>query len=645
MKNGVVCFKASPKVLVAGMVALAFQAAAIERPNIIWLVSEDNSHLSLGCYAPEDPLVRTPHLDALAKRGIVFENCHAAPVCAVSRFALITGMCPTTCGPAHHHRARGNIPDWLRGSPQYLREAGYYTSNSDKTDYNSPLMDAAHMRQMWDVSGGPKANWKGRPTPETPFYSVFNYGVCHESCLFPKERAFAFPPTDPARVRVKPYQPDTPEIRADLAREYDCVAEMDRQIGEKLKELEADGLAEDTIVFYYGDNGGITARSKRFMQDNGTHVPLIVYFPPKWQHLAPAAPGSRVSAPVHFVDFPATVLALAGVPRPASMQGVPFAGDPDAKPRQFVLCTRDRMDADHDMTRAVTDGRWRYIRNFRPDIPYVEALPYTFNARGYQSWAQLAAEGKLTPRTAQFWGRKPPEELYDCVPDPHNVVNLAADAAHAQRLQVMRKWMCEQMVANRDNGLLPEGCDLEGYNASRRPGAWDAARTLDTAIMASDSDPKHVDKLMQAATDESMPVRWWAVIGLGILGPQAQGAQPLLDRLAAGDGSPYVRVAAAYALAQHGLPGKALPGLTKEALADDSPWAALAALTALCRMGEAAYPVLSELKARVPQLAQANPKPAVSEYLIQLSRRIIDVAAGRKQALVYPKAAEEVKVK
>jgi len=451
---------------------------------------------------------------------------------------------------------------------------------------------------------------------------VLNWMTNHEQVLFPEEMNFPFPAITPDQVRVKPYQPDTPEMRADLAREYNANTLMDRQIGEKLKELERDGLAENTIIFYYGDNGGITARSKRFMQDNGTHVPLIVYFPPKWQHLAPAAPGSRISAPVHFTDIPATILALAGVPRPEYMQGIPFAGDPDAKPRQFVLCTRDRMDDFHDMIRAVTDGRWRYVRNFRPDIPYVQPISYMFMARGYQSWAQLAREGKLTPQTAQFWGRKPPEELYDCETDPHNVVNLAKDPAHAERLQTMRKWMYDQMVANFDNGLLPEHHALEGYDASRRPGAWDVAKTLDAAIMASDSNPKNLDSLMQAAQNESMPVRWWAVAGLGLLKTQAESAQPLLSKLAEADPSFDVRLAAIYALSQTGHTEKALDNIRTMIQKRQSP---NSFATVLYWMGEAARPLLPDLN----EALSNSGKSPVMNY-------VLDTLEGRQQPLVYP---------
>ena len=256
-----------------------------ERPNILWLVSEDNGPF-LGCYG--DPLAHTPTLDRLASKGVLFERCFAQPVCAPSRFTLITGMYSVTCGPAEHMRAKGKIPSWLKGFPAYLRQAGYYTANNSKTDYNAPIP----MKEAWDASNQ-NAHWRNRPDAKQPFFSVFNHAVTHESCLFPEEEnKLDFPPMDPAKVRIPPYQPDTPEMRADWARYYNHLTLMDEQIADKLKEFEKDGLAENTIVFYYSDNGGVLPRSKRFLQRSGTHVPLIIYFPPKWQHLAPAAPGT-----------------------------------------------------------------------------------------------------------------------------------------------------------------------------------------------------------------------------------------------------------------------------------------------------------------------------------------------------------------
>ena len=607
------------------LVSWGAEEASKKRPNILCLVSEDNGPF-LGCYG--DPAARTPNLDALAEKGIVFESCYAMPVCAPSRFTIISGMYPATCGPAHNMRASGKIPAMLKGFPAYLRQAGYYTTNNSKTDYNAPI----NIRETWDACGK-QAEWRQRPTPETPFFSVYNHEMTHESCLFPNDkRVPRVTPTDPAKMRVRPYQPDTPEMRADLARQYDCLAEMDRQVGEKLQALEAAGLTEDTIVFYYGDNGGITPRSKRFLHASGTHVPLIAYFPSKWRHLAPAAPGARVAAPVHFVDFAATLLAVAGVERPAYMQGIPFAGVAKVTPRAYAFCSRDRMDERYDMVRSVTDGQWLYIRNFRPEIPYVEPLSYMFRARGYQSWARLAEEGKLTPATAMFWGRKPSEELYDIKADPDNTVNLAGKAEHAERLDALRQALAAQMIENSDNGLLPEGCVEEGYDASRRPGAWPVERVLATALLASANDATQLPALVRAAADESMPVRWWAAIGCAILGKRAGAAEAALKPLLT-DPSRFVRVAAADALARQGRLEIALPVL-EQAMQDlGSPWCSLQACNALDRLGEAARPLLPSIQAFAKRVAEDEKFSSPQAYPRRILGHLLDVLEGRVRPL------------
>lgn len=570
------------------LVPLQPMEAAESRPNILWLVSEDNGPY-LGCYG--EPLAHTPTLDRLAREGVLYERCFAQPVCAPSRFTLVTGTYAASSGPAQHMRAVGRPPEGLQGFPVLLRAAGYYATNSAKTDYNAPI----DPQTTWDDSSR-TAHWRKRATPSQPFFSVFNHEVTHESCLFPdQDRPLGFAPTDPARVRIPAYQPDTPEMRADWARYHDHLRLLDEQIAGRLRDLERDGLADNTIVFYYADNGGVLPRSKRFLQASGTRVPLLVYFPPKWRHLAPAAPGSRIAEPVSVVDFAPTVLSLAGVKIPSSMAGRAFAGAAKAVPNDFVFLTRDRMDERYDMMRSVVDARWLYIRNFRPDIPYVQPLDYMFKARGYRSWARLAAAGKLTPATAQFWGEKPAEELYDLERDPDNVTNLAVSPEHRATLGRMRARLRQRMVEICDNGLLPEGSALEGYAASHAPGAWLVERTFDLAVLASQRDAANLPAFIAALRDESEPIRWWAAQGCAMLGPKARPAGAALRR-AANDASGSVAVAAAEALARMGDTGAALPMLERALFNAAAPGVVLQAGNVLDRLGELARPVLPAMK-------------------------------------------------
>ena len=604
-----------------------------DHPNILWLVSEDNDCF-LGCYG--DKLARTPTLDKLASEGVLFERCYGWPVCAPSRFTLISGMYAVGHGPAHHMRAQGKIPAWLKGFPTYLRMAGYYTSNNAKTDYNSPIS----IPEAWNECGK-QGHWRKRPEPKQPFFSVFNHEVTHESCLFPeKELRLDFPATDPAQVRIPPYQPDTPEMRADWVRYYNHMKVLDEQIAAKLKALEEDGLAENTIVFYYSDNGGVLPRSKRCLQESGVHVPLIVRFPPKWQHLAPAAPGSRIKDPVSFIDFAPTVLSLAGVKIPDYMQGHAFLGPAKSAPNAPVFITRDRMDELYDMMRMVSDGQFIYIRNFRPDIPYVQPLEYQFQARGYQSWARVAREGKLTPATAMFWGQKPSEELYEMASDPDSVKNLAGDPAHKATLEKMRAALRQRCIDLKDNGFLPEGSELEGYDASHAPGAWPVERVVDFAILASERDAGNLPKLIAAFDDPSEPIRWWAAQGCAMLREKATPAAATLEKRLT-DPSPAVQIAAAESLAYIGKADLAQPVLERWLVGETTVAAALHAANVVSRIEDRAKPLLPAIKQAVHKLA-AHEKGMVAGHPNpnRALRRIVAELEGKTERLVYPDATK-----
>ena len=602
-------------------------AAEAERPNILWLVSEDNDAF-LGCFG--DRLAQTPTLDKLAREGVVYENCFAQPVCAPSRFTLMSGMYAVSCGPAQHMRAHGKIPAWLKGFPAYLREAGYYTANNSKTDYNSPI----NVKEAWDESSK-KAHYNQR-APGQPFFSVFNHEVTHESCLFPeKELPLDFPSMDPAKVRIPPYQPDTPEIRADWVRYYNHIRLMDGQIAAKLRDLEKAGLADNTIIFYYSDNGGVLPRSKRFLQESGTHVPLIVYYPPKWRHLAPAAPGSRIKDMVSFVDFAPTVLSLAGVKIPDYMQGRAFAGPAKGRMNEFVFITRDRMDGNYDMMRMVSDGRWLYIHNYRPDLPYVQPLQYMFQARGYQSWARMAREGKLTPATAQFWGEKPTEELYDMAADPDSVNNLARKPVHREVLDRMRSALKQRVLEVKDNGFLPEGSALEGYEVSHQPTAYPMERVFAMANLASEREAANLPKLIAALDDPCEPIRWWAAQGCTILGGKAAPAEAAL-RKRLEDASGAVQIAAAEALARMGKADAALPVLERCLKNSKAPWFGLQAANVFDRLGEQARPVLPALREMLQRVANEDGNQNPLQYQRRILGRTVAVLDGKEQPLIYP---------
>jgi len=567
--------------------AKAGAAAPAPRPNILWIVSEDNNSY-MGCYG--DKLARTPTLDGLASQGVLYENCFSqAPVCAPSRFTLITGMYATSCGPAEHMRAQGKIPKDLRGFPAYLREAGYYCTNNAKTDYNAPI----NIKDAWDECSN-QAHWRNRPQGK-PFFAVFNHGITHESSLHGKGYVRPADGTDPAKVVLPAYHPDTPEFRADRAHYYDQMAKLDGQVAKLLKDLEDDGLAEDTIVFYYGDNGGVLPRSKRFCYDSGLHVPLIIKFPKKFQSLAPGAPGSRVDAPVSFVDFAPTVLSLAGVTIPKYMQGHAFAGAQNAGPQEFAFCFRNRMDERYDFVRTARDKRYRYIRNYMPHVIYGQHVAYLWQMRSMQVWDQMHREGKLTGPQKLFWEEKPEEELYDLQEDPSEVKNLAAAPEHQDRLKRMRAALREHLLAVRDNGFIPEGSPLEGRVESADPKAYPLDRVIDVADVATKRDAANLPKFVAWMDDANECIRYWAVLGCAMIGAKAADAAAALEKRLA-DESGSLRVAAAEALCRAELLEKGLPALGELLLKGANPWVQLQAANVIENLGDKAKPLAAAVQ-------------------------------------------------
>jgi N-sulfoglucosamine sulfohydrolase len=435
--------------------------------NVLWISCEDTSP-DLGCYG--DRYAQTPHLDRLASEGALFLRAFThAPVCAPSRSGIITGMYPTTIGTLHM-RSEGVPPPYVKCFPEYLRAAGYYCTNAAKTDYNFASPPSA-----WDECG-PRAHWRHRP-PGKPFFSVINLLMTHESMIRCSESQFAAATKsvpqalrhDPAKAVLPPYYPDTPVVRRDWTRYYDLVTAMDAEAGRILAELEADGLADRTIVFFWGDHGRGLPRAKRWVYDSGTRVPLLVRWP---KHVTP---GSIRTDLVAFLDFAPTVLALAGVEIPKHMQGQVILGPRQVPPRRYVYAARDRMDETYDIIRAVRDERYKYIRNFQPEKPYAQIIAYGELMPTLAEWRRLDAAGKLVgPQRLFFRPVKPREELYDTQADPHEVNDLAADPKYAATLQRMREALQSWQKETEDLGLVPEP---ELRERMRPGGVWQTTST------------------------------------------------------------------------------------------------------------------------------------------------------------------------
>jgi len=554
-----------------------------ERPNILWLVSEDNNPF-IGAYG--DVLAHTPTIDALAQKGVLFRNVYSnAPVCAPTRFTILTGLHAESCAPANHMRAEATLPPDFRTYPELMRAAGYYCTNNAKTDYNCVI----DPEKIWDRQGM-EAHWRSAPKGQ-PFMAVFNYETTHESQLFKPTKGRV----TGDQVKLPRYLPDTAGIRNDYASYYNLMEKMDTQIGARLAELEADGLYDDTIIFYYSDNGGSLPRSKRYCYDEGHRCAMIVYVPPKWRHLSPAAPGGEIATPVSYVDLAPTVLSLAGASIPAQLHGQPFMG-PRAKAQHYAFGMRNRMDERIDFMRTVTDGRWRYIRNYMPHRPWGQHQAFEWLAKGYQGWEAAHLAGALTPVQDRFFRTKPFEELYDLKTDPDEVANRVADPAAAAMLTAMRHALDRHMVAINDNGFLPEAMQGEGYVASRERGRYPLPHLMTLAQAAAQRDPTNID-LFRTSLESSVPVvRYWGAMGLLMLGPSAKAAANLLRNVMSDDPADQVRIVAAEAMTMIDDVDISIDVLAS--IADAAPqWQVrLQAINALTFVGSAAQSALPTIR-------------------------------------------------
>jgi arylsulfatase A-like enzyme len=435
-------------------------AAAAKKPNILWLIAEDfGPHL--GCYGAKQ--VFTPNLDQLARDGARYTRFFTtAPVCSPSRSAFMTGMYQTTIG-AHQHRTpdKKPLPEGVRLLTDWLRDAGYFTANLTKLPDSFGFKGQG--KTDWNFLPGAKpfdsADWADLKSRQ-PFYAQINFHETHR--VFNGERR-----ANPARVELPPYYPDHPVTREDWARYLDAASELDRKIGIILKQLDAEELAENTVVVFFGDNGQAHVRGKQFCYEEGLSVPLIIRWPKGLLAPMQIKAGVVDDRLLESIDLAPTMLALAGAAIPPKMQGKPFLGEQAAPPKQFVFGARDRCDETAMRIRTVRDARYRYIRNFTPDVPLL--APNAYKEKQYPVWnllQELNAHDKLTPVQAMLCApRLPDEELYDLEADPWEIQNLAKSEKpeHQAALKKLRAALEQWIEETHDQGRSPE--------VQRAPGA------------------------------------------------------------------------------------------------------------------------------------------------------------------------------
>jgi arylsulfatase A-like enzyme len=443
---------------------------AADRPNILWLIAEDFGP-ELACYGTSQ--VTSPNLDRLAAEGVRYTHAYTtAPVCSASRSAFMTGMYQTTIG-AHNHRSHRDdgytLPDGVRVFTGWMRDAGYFTANirqlpasfgfkgTGKTDWNFSYSEKPFDSDDW-------ADLKSHQ----PFYAQINFQETHRKFHAPAN-------ADPDKVVIPPYYPDHPVTRQDWAQYLDAASELDRKIGLILDQLAADGLAENTVVVFFGDHGQAHVRGKQFCYEEGLHIPLIIRWPAAFPAPAHFKPGTVDDRFIEAIDLAPTMISMAGATKPAGMQGRIFLGD-DAEPnREYAFGARDRCDETVFRLRTVRDTRYRYIRNFTPDRPFLQDNAY--KQRSYPVWnllKELHAAGKLTPEQEVLCQpTMPAEELYDLQADLHEIHNLAESTSpeHQQALQRLRGVLEKWIEVTDDQGRFPEPPEVAAAKGATKAGA------------------------------------------------------------------------------------------------------------------------------------------------------------------------------
>lgn len=498
-------------VILVSFLACAPVEEQIERPNILWISHEDLSPV-YGCYG--DKYANTPNIDKLAQSGIVFTNAFSnAPICAPARSTLITGMYATSLG-TQHLRSEIPVPENLKILSEVLRDAGYYTSNNAKTDYNFDFTG------RWDDCSN-SAHWRKRPEGK-PFFSVFNFGITHEGSingLSPEAIAALKNHHDPQKAKLPPFLPDSQKMREIWAYMYDLLSVFDNNVGELIAQLKEDGELDNTIIFVFSDHGNGLPGYKRWLNNAGLQVPLVLYVPEKYKNLVDNINGSESDKKVGFVDFAPTVIKLAGAEIPEMMEGRNFLGN-EAKSEKYIYGYRDRADDCYDMSRSVYNGRYIYIRHFMPKMPYFQHA-IIFNKEGsYKEIHRLEKLGQLPEGTQEMLLRKPVEQLFDLKNDPFEQNNLINENDLKDVVANLRENLNNWMLKHHDTGLFNEGemmqrakvSQISVFEMARNYKEQNFARILEAAQKVGKTEK--VGELVPYLKDDDSAVRYWGLVAL-----------------------------------------------------------------------------------------------------------------------------------
>ncbi|WP_157557857.1 sulfatase-like hydrolase/transferase [Niabella aurantiaca] len=557
---------------------------AQQKPNILWITIEDTSPEFIGCYG--NKTAHTPNIDQLAKQGVRFSNAFSTgTVCSPSRTAIITGV-KTYCTGTGHHRSAFPVPGFMKGFPYYLQQAGYYTTNAAKTDYNI-REEPAYIKEAWNESSG-KAGWWNRK-PGQPFFAVFNFNASHQSNTMtnPYDRYVkaVLSNLDKEAIiaddafEMPPFYHDTPEMRREMARVYNSLSLTDKQIGKLLARLKADGLADSTIIVFYGDHGEGIPRGKTNGIDFGFRVPFVIWFPEMYKQLSPWGTGIVTDELIDFTDLAPTMISLAGGIKPAHMTGRAFLGADRTKAPEYLVLSSDRSDNGPDLVRAVTDGRYFYARNFMSWMPQLRYIRYMEIGAIKQLMRSDLEKGALDPLQKSLFEPRPAEFLFDTKTDPWETRNLSAATDMRSRLQQMRGHLEEEMLSVKDILLLPEG-EMDTLSTYTTPyeyrldaNAYPFHKIYAAASLSGFRTADALKKQLALLNDTGRIVRYWAVTGLraqplAALKSRKARLLPLLD-----DVYPPVAVTAAAILYELDQDAKAKDCLTRYLLGENQYWA------------------------------------------------------------------------
>lgn len=526
----------------------AYAGKRAKKPNIVWLISEDNSVHYSNLYF--DTGVDMPNVNKMAKKGVVFNHAFSnCPVCSAARSTLITGCYGSRIGTQYHRKIeKATLPGDLEMLPAYLKRAGYHTSYKKKTDFNFIA------GKVWDSS----KDWSGR-RKDQPFFHQHQFPVTHEGQLQKSGKSG----TDNESVFLPPYFPNTPVFRKTINTYYDKHRTLDKEIGQVIARLDREGVLEDTFVIYFGDHGGVAPRSKGYLYETGLHVPMVLRIPENFKHLVDLKPGMRFDGFVSFIDMAPTVLNLAGLDVHAQMDGQPFMGPnvntAKVNTQDETFGIADRFDEKYDMVRSLRKGSFKYIRSYQPFNPDALQNNYRYKMVAYSEWRNLYKQGKLNDVQGQFFRARPAEMLFDLEKDPYEVNDLSVDPAYASKLKELRDNLTGRVKSMPDLAFYPESKVIK--------------EAIAAPVKFGNGHKKDIGKLVDIANLQLVPLakarsgistalksgdpwqRYWGLIVCSTFGKEAAEFIDTAKSIATGDSEPLTRVRAAEFLALIGAQG------------------------------------------------------------------------------------------